>query len=277
MHTETGSLSSSTQPTKKLQKRIKKASMIAIGTVVSLTTLLGGVVMPIYSFMHLNRNTDHHLLNYQNTVPTYWKFEGVQTKRDPYGGVEGWINPRSENKRYIYNPNYILDINSCLSRSLYNNYSMGYHHRISLCRNYTNPEDYLIRLQLHFGNENGDVFTGGRFGISLTYDEFASIVNMHRWVQDWYFKGAEIQTRRALLYTPTNINNKTGNISVIRPDTDTHQWYKQVQSILTSDIENNASSTAQQQTWRLPPINRHAYHTAPEEERRGIQILPRGG
>jgi hypothetical protein len=154
-------------------KKMDKKKMIAAGAATVATLMVLGTTIPIA----LNQAAP---TDYRDTKPSYWSFQGFPSYR--LNG-SGWINPSPLDHSFIYDPNFILDINQCLSRSLHTRLT-GYHHRLSLCRN-TDPGERSIRIQLHYGNDHGDVSTGGKYGVSLSYDEYVSLVAMHAWVRDW--------------------------------------------------------------------------------------------
>jgi hypothetical protein len=263
MNTNTEESTANSIETIQKTSRKKKTAMIFVGTLLG-ALLVGSAVLPIYSFIHVDR--EHTLIQYSSTVPAYWKFEGIQSFTSTRDGI-GWINPRPLNHLYIYNPTYILDINSCLSRSVYNNYTEGYHYRLSLCRMSGDPSDIDIRIQLHFGNGHGDITTGGRYGVTLGYEEFLSIVKMAPWIQDWYFKEPAVKQARERLARKLNINI-TDSSSRRELVTDTKEYYEEVQNIFrgqrlpTFEQSHHAFGG---EPFRRPPVNTRAFTAAVEE------------
>jgi hypothetical protein len=158
--------------------------------------------IPLFALVHrpqhhvLQHNLDryHAWLNYGDTVPKMDTFTGIGSAV-PIGKGGGWINKLS-NPKLIFNTNFILDYNKCLTRACYTmSWNPGFHTRLSLCRHppynkrvgFTpGPSDeFTIDIRKFGSNERGDVKSTDR-GIALTWNEYVSLVKNFKWVESYF-------------------------------------------------------------------------------------------
>jgi hypothetical protein len=180
---------------------LKKIAM-AIGGALITIAVLSASFIPLFALVHrpqhpvIQHNLDryHNWINYGETVPRMDSFQGIKSAI-PIGKGDGWIN-RLQTPRFIFNPNFILEYNGCLTRSLYTTHWFpGFHSRVSVCPHppynlrvgHTAGPSEAITIDIRkFGsNLNGDVKSTDR-GIALSWNEYVSLVKNFKWIEAYY-------------------------------------------------------------------------------------------
>jgi hypothetical protein len=181
-------------------EEIKKMAMVGAIALIAAIVCVGFI--PLFALVHtpqhavIQENLDryHSWINYGDTVPKMGKFVGIKSAR-PTDKGDGWISKLSSPK-LIFNPNFILDYNNCLTRALYTtHWNPGFHTRMSLCPHppYNKrightmgpSEQVTIDIRKFGSNERGDVKSTDR-GIALSWNEYVSLVKNFKWVESFF-------------------------------------------------------------------------------------------
>src|SRR5271170_2085052 len=182
-------------------EKVKKIIMI-VGAIFSTLLLISISMGPLWAYIHYRTNPHLGDFNFKDTTPPIREWRGVKSPV-PASLGRGWVNPNLYNPHHVFNPNYIIDYNGCLSRALYNGKPITdsrAHYRIALCKPPNaqaseNIEKYAIQIRQFFGNDKYDVKEATRASI-INLAEYLSLVSMWEWVEDWVYNEYEQQFLR---------------------------------------------------------------------------------